>query len=655
MSWEVRTMRSGTSYFNKTLFAKHFARFWPIWGLYGLIWTMCLPLGILLDSRSGWTQVRARVLPLNYLDTSGWFSAATFLAVVFGLLAAMAVFSYLYSARSVSLFHALPLRREGLFLTSYLAGLGFLILPNLAVFLLALAAEAACGAVVFSSLFTWLVVSSLLGLFFYSFAVFCAMFTGHILALPAFYLILSFVVPAVTYLLETIARQFLFGFTGAVWMEEASEWFSPALKLAHGISSGPSAADGNYQFHGLGLVTLYALIGLALAVVALILYRRRQLERAGDVITVGWMRPVFRYGVSLCAAVALGTFFYSIFYALLPTSPWVLLGWMVLWGAVGCFIAEMLLRKRFWVFKTSWKGCVVFLLCLCAGMGALELDLMGFENAVPDASQVESVRIYGLDTTPRDGGDSPLFSDDPEVIQDVLDLHTAITQQKAALEDWQSQSGSSEVWTTDADGVDIQEGTSESIILTYSIKDGSVMQRKYVFPVTSADLTDSTTLSARLSALLNRPDVVYDSYFGNVEPEDQLVSVAIVNLYNPQEDTYGFEYLPSELLEPLMEAIQTDIAEGNLGRRYLLEDRNRMDNCCYADLELTYRVPLGSTSNTANTVAVQEYGPTGSAVQEDTYTITITLQKSALHTLEVLKDYPNAFLSQVEVQQATND
>ena len=244
------------------------------------------------------------------------------------------------------------------------------------------------------------------------------------------------------------------------------------------------------------------------------------------------------------------------------------------------------------------------------------------------------------------------------VFSNLLELSrrgTAITQQKAALEDWQSQSGSSEVWTTDADGVDIQEGTSESIILTYSIKDGSVMQRKYVFPVTSADLTDSTTLSARLSALLNRPDVVYDSYFGNVEPEDQLVSVAIVNLYNPEEDTYGFEYLPSELLEPLMEAIQTDIAEGNLGRRYLLEDRNRMDNCCYADLELTYRVPLGSTSNTANTVAVQEYGPTGSAVQEDTYTITITLQKSALHTLEVLKDYPNAFLSQVEVQQADNN
>ena len=38
MSWEVRTMRSATSYFNFTLLRKNFARFWPIWSLYGLFW-----------------------------------------------------------------------------------------------------------------------------------------------------------------------------------------------------------------------------------------------------------------------------------------------------------------------------------------------------------------------------------------------------------------------------------------------------------------------------------------------------------------------------------------------------------------------------------------------------------------------------------------
>ena len=46
-----------------------------------------------------------------------------------GLVCAMAVFSYLYSSRSACMMHALPLRREALFLTQYLAGLSFLLLP----------------------------------------------------------------------------------------------------------------------------------------------------------------------------------------------------------------------------------------------------------------------------------------------------------------------------------------------------------------------------------------------------------------------------------------------------------------------------------------------------------------------------------------------
>ena len=214
MSWEVRTMGSGTSYFNMTLFRKNLARFWPIWGLYALIWVVLLPAGVLLR-RDGWDEGLAREFPLDLLNHSG--NMALVLAFLFGILCAMAVFSYLYSARSVGMLHALPMRREGLFLTNYLSGLAFLWVPNFAVFLLALAAEALNGTVVFSSLFTWLVVTCLLCLFFYSFAVFCAMFTGHILALPAFYLILNFLAAAITYLLESIAREFLFGFNGAEW------------------------------------------------------------------------------------------------------------------------------------------------------------------------------------------------------------------------------------------------------------------------------------------------------------------------------------------------------------------------------------------------------------------------------------------------------
>ena len=60
MSWEVRTMRSGTSYFNLTLVGKNLARFWPIWGLYTLIWVVLMPVGILIQ-RDYWTDRKSVV------------------------------------------------------------------------------------------------------------------------------------------------------------------------------------------------------------------------------------------------------------------------------------------------------------------------------------------------------------------------------------------------------------------------------------------------------------------------------------------------------------------------------------------------------------------------------------------------------------------
>ena len=41
----------------------------------------------------------------------------------------MAVFSYLYASRSGGMLHALPLRREGLFLTNLLSGLVMMAIP----------------------------------------------------------------------------------------------------------------------------------------------------------------------------------------------------------------------------------------------------------------------------------------------------------------------------------------------------------------------------------------------------------------------------------------------------------------------------------------------------------------------------------------------
>ena len=126
MSWEVRTMQSKTSYFNATLFRKNLTRFWPLWGLASFIGAL-FPLAVLLDMvHRGWNVLSAPDFTGMYYDA---VSAVPVINLVYAALCAMAVWSYLYNARSVGLMHTLPIRREGLFLTNFLSGLSMTLIP----------------------------------------------------------------------------------------------------------------------------------------------------------------------------------------------------------------------------------------------------------------------------------------------------------------------------------------------------------------------------------------------------------------------------------------------------------------------------------------------------------------------------------------------
>ena len=599
-------------------------------------WLMLLPVNILVKGEYI-SRMDTRIIPLSFL--TGYLSTAAALSFFFGILTAMAVFSYLYSSRSAAFLHSLPMRREGLFLTNYLSGLAFLIVPNVVVFLAAVVVETAFGILVFSSLFTWLVVVSILNLFFYSFAVFCGMFTGHILALPAFYGILNVLAAGLCYLLQNMASRFLFGFTSAAWMEDIATWLTPILYLGYHTTIDYGNENTEACFVGLGYVFLLALAGLVFAGLALAVYRRRQLESAGDVVSVGWVRPVFQYGVAFCCAIALGSLFDNIFSSLLPSSAWVLLVWMLIWGAFGCFVAAMLLRKSFWVFKPCWKGCTVFLACLTAAMCLMELDGFGFETRVPDSAQVKSVFISDIETHPDDRLHWTTYGiSDPELIEAVTELHQRIVEEKGWLEETADTRTSSWV-SAESDGLDLQTEGGTDLRLKYVLNDGSVMERYYYLPVTEETLTDPNSPDAMLQALLNTPGLSEEMYLGGVEESDRLVDAVLTNVWQAgtSQGYYTEEYLPAEALTELEEAVRADLAAGNLGRRYLLEDRERLENCCYCDLQLTYRVAdtiKGSTSSKNPSTA-----PAGTAQQASTYTITITLQKSATNTMEVLEKY----------------
>ena len=160
MKWEVRTMRSGTSFFNVTVWKKTVLRFWPIWAVGLVFWVLALPAQGMMALQRQLENGGDWLLSLSAsVDGLGGDTALSF-AVVFGLLAAMAVCSHLYSSRSANFMGALPVRREGLFVSHYTAGLSMLLLPNIVVFLLTLLVEALGGAVMWPPLMFWLTALS---------------------------------------------------------------------------------------------------------------------------------------------------------------------------------------------------------------------------------------------------------------------------------------------------------------------------------------------------------------------------------------------------------------------------------------------------------------------------------------------------------------
>ena len=503
MKWEVRTMRSGTSFFNGTVWKKTFLRFWPIWASYLALWTMCLPLRGLMalreDGASGGHELAEFALGLG--EFGGGFSVIA--ALCFGIMMAMAVCSHLYSSRSANFSGALPVRREGLFLSYYLAGVAMFLLPNLLVFLLTAAVELAGGiGVYWTPLAYWLACSTGTAFFFYSFAVFLGMFAGHILALPVFYGVFNILAFAVYTLWSAVMSTFYYGYDYA-GAPELIVWLTPAGELYERLAYGWGLEVNDYSravfsCEGLSTLAAYAAAGLVLAVLALLLYRRRQLESAGDVVAVRAMRPVFKYGVALCS----GLFFGFLTSIILNSGEGFLMGAILVWGVVGYFAAQMILDKTFRVFH-KWPGAAAVAAVFVALFLVVGFDLTGYETRIPDPASVEQVRVTGLPSAPYDdAGYMDVTLDDPAAIEEIVDLHRAAVEHRSE----------------DVPSASIPSTGRWNFTLRYTLKNGRTMSREYTVEGQAADENTPGTVYWAVSRIRADRSIAREQYgFDGIE------------------------------------------------------------------------------------------------------------------------------------------
>lgn len=493
-------MRSATSFFDKTLFRSQLKHTWPLWLGYTALWLFLVPVMLFSELSAyqlGYSAADASRLLLNTGVRGG-----IFISFFFGLFFAMLSFSHLTQSRATNGFHALPVRRETIFLTAYLTGLFCQLSTILVTFLLGAAVSAPLH------LSFWGVTGAAMGsamleaVFFYSFAVLCMMMTGQILAAPVFYFVGNILVPGIEYLLRNFAGNFLYGYSGHT--DVALGFLSPPLYMYTEVSIASietCESDSYYvtayalEHRSFMILAAYALAGLVIALIALLLYRTRKSEMTGSTVAFPWATPIFKYGVAFCTAVALGQFLYYFLFGQYRSSgndslPGTILC-MVAAGLVGYFVAEMLIRKSFRVFRAGAKGAVIVSLALVLLGVAMSFDLTGYEKHVPDESEIESA-FYTF------SGMTNVTTDDADTIRRLTAAHRAIVENRKEL------ARIAEAWDADTlptSQSDYDDMEPFSLRLTYYLKDGSQLSRSYWVYLRRGDLTVPSSATARVNAL----------------------------------------------------------------------------------------------------------------------------------------------------------
>lgn len=218
-------MKSKTSFFNKTVFLKNLTRFAPVIGGY----TLCLVLGMMMlyqDNRDmGRTFWFASRIAGN-LQLMGLVN------LLFAPLVAMLLFGDLYNARMCNALHAMPVRRETLFLTNVVSGLLFSMIPTAVMALLSVPLlNATVVTNAWQIALLWYAGTNLQFITFFGVAIFSVFCTGNRFAMAMVYAVLNGGAYILYYIINTLYTPMLFG---VVTPDRWARLLTPVASMTNG-------------------------------------------------------------------------------------------------------------------------------------------------------------------------------------------------------------------------------------------------------------------------------------------------------------------------------------------------------------------------------------------------------------------------------------
>ena len=557
-------MPQKTSFCKAALLRSDAKRYWPLLFLYTAVWVMILPLQLLKVSRWETGAVLVRAALHNTIHDTLY--ASIIMGLLFGCLTAMAVWSYLMTPRTIGLMHALPVNRTQQFFSHAISGFGMLTAGNVLVFLLSVGSCAARGYVDWAMLGAWLLLTELMGLFFFALASLCAMATGWLLAIPVLYGAANVLAYLLHIVVQAMAEVFYYGYTatepaaGVVWLTPVGKlWLSVNaggeqwIDQYGAVQDGYFAAMDGYRWETLNAsayTTCFIYAAAALVLLALVwwLYQKRSSEMAGDAMAFRWLRPVARWTIGLCGGWGLGLFLHYVVLSGASSNLVQLLMSQIIMGVVCFFGAQMLLQKRFRIFnKRWWIETAAMLAVLAAVTVGVKADITGYQHRIPAAEDVTSVRVMcsAID----------MDTEDPALTETVIALHRAILEQY----DREGAPGSVYPTPTSSEDTSGEETVQHRYVrMTYTLKNGTKLAREYLVRMQRG--TETYTLLTELAntrgSLLAIVGLDYLERWGGVD--------AITGGYVLRYEDGAELTLSGQQAKALAESLYADIDSGAL-------------------------------------------------------------------------------------------
>lgn len=568
-------MQSKTSWFHKAIFFKNLTRWWPIWTAYLLVWLIRLPLRLFhaLDPRFLDTASASDNYLLTQLEYVVRSSLQPSFFFLFAAITAIAVFSYLFQAKSCNMMHALPVCRETLFTTNLLSGLAFLAIPQTMAFLAGIFVCFFRHMTQLEYLMHWLILSLGMVFFAYALAIFTVMITGNIIAAPVFYIIINYLFVVCRSIVCQLAELVSFGAdnTSISFGDFLSPFFYFST-LFPGFLTVQSQKELIGRTQAYACIGAYCIAGIILLFLAFFLYRKKHLETAGDIITISFLKPLFCWGASFTLGCWIAIMGQSFFVGEYVSGINFLL--LLFFLAAGCifvfFLAEMLLQKSFFIFcKRKFLECAGVTLLSCLFLTCLEYNLFGIETRIPREEDIQSIFLSGI---------YPIRPEETDFAK-VLDIHQDLIDSRKELQHYFQK---------------YRDNCSFSTLeLTYTMKNGSVQKRLYRIPVDDYYLAREDYAFNLLTELSYNPEYYLRYHF-----TDAYESVTFIegnmDIYE-DSDFMKSASLNQEQCIRLFQALKKDIYEGNYQIYDYALNSKYADHIYYNTLTLTYKVPKGST------------------------------------------------------------